>query len=486
MVRTLLGIDLKILPKDLRIGIKPWEQAKIIEVNGWNTGLTVLESEEFVPFLDALNLDANKTLLIRYQSPLDNRISWANDFADKIDKVLGLRYPFTQVTDWLDDLPKVYQHRRATQLDLSELDMDRNFREIANAANYRGIKTVMGPDCSFTPNGVRLHPPRKEARFADIASQRHANYQPTPDFLAWDQIEFVMGASPEIMVGFAEAENLSLNLPIEETIIENKALLYDLDTLFPELELSLRKFQPPTAFWGCGLGEQSDLHSWVAHQSRSLFVQKPIAGTQGVGVRFLSSDKLLSRIGHHVEQGHAESAYTNLIVDLICGKADIEDRSALVQAFVPSEPISYKGKPYDGCARSIVVCGKTISSKWRCGISPLDSNAPLEEKYRASLSQGSPMEVMSNEHKEIACLISEAFDEEFHKACTLLNEKLENLSFELFADEKFYSPSERLKILVYLKRLKHSARKHLDLAAVIRKRITKPLADRLLEVMASL
>lgn len=482
MKRTILGIDVKILPRKLRTGTEPWQQAKIIEGNGRETGLSALNfgEDSFVRFVDALGVE--KTWIIYHTYSSDrNDLGSLQNFVEEIDRTRGEQYPFVDVTEWIDDLPLYYAEKREKQLRGEEPRADRNLKNLVAAAFLRQRDAIVVSDWNFSPQGIRYWLNPTEPSLPFLAERTDANKKPAGNFILWDAVDLVTGIDNGLLETTVD-ESKYPNSKFEEELLGNKGVFCYIDELFPDLGINLRKYFPATTVWGSGLQSKQALEQWFDQQKKEC-VRKPLTGAQGRGVRFFKTGDYRTGIQSHVrDERHAEAAYVNIVIDMLGGRDPPSKRAVLIQEFVPSVRIGYKGKGYDGCARSVIVNDQYIKACWRLALDPLDSHAPAERRFRANTALGSDVTDMTAQQEDLVAKLSEMFSRDFFAAATALRQRIEHENFALFANERYYRPDETVRMLFYLQRLKRSAEGCIDLRATFQKYLPGEFAERVIEV----
>ncbi len=486
MDRTLVGIDVKILPEELRTGDNVWDKAKVIEGNGNNTGLSVLTDngvDKMGALVDELGLDKNKIFLVYHVDRSDSDLGTTDlvGFANDVDSFEGVRYPFSQVTEWVHDLPSYYVDQRKKLFDGVGRRVDNNTRSLVEKAREKGIKVIVASTWQFGAYGILVCQAPASPAVNILKEKTAKNRDPEGRFIPWEDISLFRGVRNGLFERImGERKDTYFNSRFSEEVFDNKGILFGLDELFPDLGINLRKYQPKSTVWGCGLTNVEEARAWFRATAAARYVRKPLEGSQGRGIRFFEEREFLEGRESHLDRPEdVEAAYLNLSIDVAMSGADIAKRAVLIQEFVPSVPILHDGKLYDGCARVVLANGTYIKGQWRVGRAPLDSLESDDRKLRANTSVGSSVVEMSAEHEDIAADISERFTRDFFHATAAIEDRLGQADLDLFSNKELFHPSSVLPALFYLQRLKRSAVGYLDLKESLQRNLPKELAGAL-------
>tara|TARA_Y100000310_G_C20699227_1_gene828139 strand:- start:3906 stop:5369 length:1464 start_codon:yes stop_codon:yes gene_type:complete len=486
MKRYLLGIDAKILPNPK--GSEVWEKAKVIEGNGRTTGISMLNyGDGFKKYLKSLQLGDKILVYFHIDSnPLNPDNDIMQKFQEKVDNLYGRRYPFHQVIEWVDDLPRRYAQKRRNQYDRGFERADQNVDTLVDVANELDLVVLKIASYNFSEHGIRYALIPNTQTVDAIKEFTSIRAVPNGNYLSWRDIALVDGFSNTLLEDVVPGEKYMNNLFLEE-LLSDKALLYYLDSLFPDTSVDLKKYFPDSTLWGCGMNSFKSVKEWMENYKGQLKIRKPFDGLQGRGLRLFRTPTFLKGMTSHVtEPDLVEAAYTNMTLDLLHLVKEVGQRSVIIQEFIPSIEIPYERDVYDGCSRSLVINNNFISVGWRLGLYPLGSEVPMEQIHVANTSLGSETVAMSSEHTDIVAELSESFSEDFLTLAQEVRERMNDAKFGLFANDKYYHPVDQIRILFNLQRLFKSAQEVCDLQEVYRKHFPAELAEHLREVEETL
>ena len=207
------------------------------------------------------------------------------------------------------------------------------------------------------------------------------------------------GLVPEIY------QHLFLNDSLTEGVLSSKTFTRFI--LDPETE---NKIFPRAISVGVNGKSYDEIIEFLESLRSDLVVHKIDAGSQGVGIRIINRELM-------VEQLNLQRSKFDL--DVYCGVlhslyqwstsgTPFEEGLQIIEEFVPSIPIYNPNtdQVHAGNARVVVFAPHgekpiAIDSQWRLASEPMNSGASLEQRFRANLSRGATLQVITPQHKRI-------------------------------------------------------------------------------------
>ena len=465
MNQTFYGVDINLKPKHLR-GTQLHEQGKVIEINGGNSGASFYKLKDYDFYKRVMKNFADNTdglILMNYDPELEYQRIPSGDM-EKAREELYLEeksrrkhievylennplHNFYSIKEFLNERIE-WKHnnannfkrnqtglylRAAQELGLN-IDTFGNIKSFSGLLKYRNkkLKGNSYSDFIFKDQGDN---PIAQLRDGEIVPFEYSeNYLPLEKLgLLWSNV----CTTDEKLMG----RDKFVNGVFEEEVLSNKALFYFYSQFLSPEKRELEKFLPSSFLYGLGLHTREGFNDWVKSTDSELFVQKPLRGSHGIGVNFLTRKQIdkydrspfLNSSSLAIKEG-----YKDLFMSIVLKEIDIHDL-VIFQEAIPSQLITDEesGEKYPACARAIVQNGKFQGAIWRSN----KKNGPdltLTERLRHNITNGAQVMPVSDEDSRLLGEIAEASVESFEKTNESIKEKFSDKEvpyLQIFKDQ---------------------------------------------------
>lgn len=232
-----------------------------------------------------------------------------------------------------------------------------------------------------------------------------------------------------------------LNGAYLEGITDDKALLYFASSLLPKEKKGFENFIPKSFLYGSGIHTKKKYKKWLSSIDSKLFVKKPVVGSHGIGVEFLSREdmnKYAVSPFYDNSKKKVKDAYFRIMFDFLLDTFNFNDDVVVFQEASRSSKVvdEESGKKYHACARAIVQNGKYVGAIWRSNKKSGNGTTVLD-RHKHNITNGAGAMPVSKEDELIIKELAEAAVDSFEKTAKDAKEVVEEINIPHFENYRY-------------------------------------------------
>lgn len=437
---TFYGVDIILLPEEIR-GEQPHEKGKVIELNGRKSGASFYKAGDYGFYHRVMrNIQehtGDRRVLLHYSPSTEfkqERRSYEEQtLAEKFDD------QERKAREWeeQEETAPMYNAPPLCNIDLENVERKREKKDefkpsvkrfYYHAAQQLGLN-VDTAEALTTARGILRYRHEEVDEEYDWAEDGFWRGEPIAELpredipvpnqeirrIPTEEIGLLwIRSSPNAVERKVLGRDRVFNDRFISDIINDKLLFHYASRLVEPEERVFDPFLPDTFVYGLGLHTQDQFQDWMQETDPPFYVQKPVLGSGGRGVRMHTPEDMeqFDRTPFHsTDPDDIAAGYRDLVLDYMVESNDFYDAMdthlALLQEGIPSHNVKHPdtGEHHPACARAIVVNGEYMGAIWR---SNQAEDNDLTEQLRHNVAAGADVLPVTEEENQLLGEVAEA------------------------------------------------------------------------------